>query len=189
MLQVNMTARVRKTFGKGAARTLRRSGWTPANLYGPNIEPMAIELETKPFMKTLLSIHRQNAVINLDVEDGGKASKRHVMTKEIQTDPVEDSLIHADFYEVSLDELMTLSVPIKFIGKAKGVELGGDLHLNLTSLALKGKVLDLPDFVEVNISPLGVGESIKCKDIKLPENVTLQTKEDAVCASVTGAVE
>lgn len=189
MLQVDMTARVRKTFGKGAARTLRRSGWTPANLYGSNIEPMALELETKSFMKTLLSIHRQNAVISLDVDDSGKTSKRHVMTKEIQTDPVEDSLIHADFYEISLDTPMTLSVPIKFTGKAKGVELGGELHLNITSLELKGKVLDVPDFVELDISPLEIGDSRKCQDIKLPENVTMQTKEDAVCVSVAGARE
>ena len=87
MLQVDISARLRKSFGKGAARTLRRSGWTPANLYGPNIEPMALELETKPFMKTLLSIHRQNAVISLSIDEDGKTSKRHVVTKEIQTDP------------------------------------------------------------------------------------------------------
>ncbi len=187
MLQVDITARVRKSFGKGAARTLRMSGWTPANLYGPNLEPMALELETKPFMKALLSIHRKNAVINLDIDEDGKISKRHVITKEIQTDPVQDSLVHADFYEISLEKPITLSVPIKYTGKAKGVDLGGDLHTHIHRLHLKGKVLDLPDYVQIDVSPLGVGESLTCKDIKLPENVLLQEKESTVCVAVTGA--
>jgi len=187
MLQVDMTARLRKSFGKGASRTLRRSGWTPANLYGPNIEPMALELETKPFMKTLLSIHRQHAVISLSIDEDGKTSKRHVITKEIQTDPIEDSLVHADFYEVSLEKPVTLSIPIKYVGKAKGVDLGGELHTHMQRLHLKGKMLDLPDYVEIDVSPLGVGESLKCQDIVLPANVLLQEKESAVCVAVVGA--
>ena len=188
MLQVDVTARVRKTFGKGAARTLRRNGWIPGNLYGPKLDPMALELETKPLMKTLLSIHRQNAVINLGIDEGGKTSKRHVMTKEIQTDPVQDSLVHADFYEISLDVPMTLPIPIKYSGKAKGVDLGGELHFAMNTIALKGKVLDLPDLVELDISSLGLGDRLTCKDIKLPKNVSLQEKEDAVCVSVSGSV-
>ena len=189
MLQLDITARVRKTFGKGAARSLRRKGWTPANLYGPKIDPMALELETKPLMKALLSVHRQIAVINLDIDEGGKTSKRYVMTKEVQTDPVQDSLVHADFYEVSLDVPMTLPVTVKYTGKSKGVELGGEMHVAMKTVKLLGKALDLPDFIEVDISSMGLGSSLTCKAMELPENVTLQEDENKVCVSISGIIE
>ncbi|MDH5299466.1 MAG: 50S ribosomal protein L25, partial [Desulfobulbaceae bacterium] len=95
MLQVEMSARVRKSFGKGAARTTRRAGQTPAVVYGPKTEPLALELNTKDFTKGLIFINRRNAVVNLNIDDGGSTSTRHVVVKEIQADPVQDTLVHA----------------------------------------------------------------------------------------------
>lgn len=187
MLQLDLTARVRQTFGKGAARVLRRAGQTPAVLYGPKVDSLALELDTKSFTKALLSVHRQNVVINLDIDDGKKTSKRHVMTKELQTDPVQDTLVHADFYEISLDEPMTLDVPLKFTGKAKGVDMGGELQIAMTKVALKGNVLDLPDVIEIDVTPLMAGQSFCCKDIQIPENVKLQKDAEKVCVSVISA--
>ena len=187
MLQVDIISRVRTTFGKGAARTLRRAGQTPGIVYGPKLEPLALEMNTKDLTKALLSINRKNAVINLDIDDGKEVSKRHVMTKEIQTDPVQDVVIHADFCEVLLDKPMTLSVPIKYTGKAKGVDMGGDLQIAMNEISLKGKVFDIPDYVEINISSLGVGDRLTCKDIAIPDTLALQGAENAVCVSVTGS--
>ncbi len=70
---------------------------TPAVIYGSGVEPVSLELDTKSFTKTLLGINRRNALINLDVLEGKKKSTRHVVIKELQTDPIRDDLIHADF--------------------------------------------------------------------------------------------
>ena len=83
---------------------------------------MPLELDTKPFTKTLLTIQGQNAVISLKIQDAEEKGLHHVLIKELQVDPVKDSLVHADFLEIDLEKEMTLFVPVKFVGKAKGVE-------------------------------------------------------------------
>lgn len=185
MLQVDMTAQTRNTFGKGAARVIRRAGKTPAVLYGPKTEPVSLELNTKDFTKGLLFINRRNAVVSLNVDDG--SATRHVMVKEIQADPIHDTLVHADFIEISLEDEMTLAVPIKISGKAKGVDLGGDMHTPVTAVQLTGKPLDIPDFIEIDVAPLSIGESISCADLAIPAGVTLVTDGSSICASVTTA--
>jgi large subunit ribosomal protein L25 len=184
MLQYDMTAQVRETFGKGAARTLRRDGQTPAVLYGPQKDVVALQMETRPFTKTLVGIQRRNAVINLAIEGGKKKESRHVMIKEVQTDPINNALIHADFYEISLKTPMTLLVPVKYTGKAVGVDLGGEMEIAVKELPMKGLVLDFPDVLELDVTSLNVGDRLTCKDITIPANMTLEKSEDTVCVSV-----
>ncbi|MBU0731050.1 MAG: 50S ribosomal protein L25 [Proteobacteria bacterium] len=189
MIQMDLTAQVRENFGKGASRTLRRDGLTPAILYGPKIEPMSLQLDSKSFTKTLLAIHRRHAVITLDIEVGKKKETKHVMIREIQTHPVKDSLVHVDFVEVSLEEPSTLKVPIRFTGKAKGVDLGGELHVSVAEVALQGKLLDIPDFIEIEVTNLNIGDDIKCNMLDIPANIKLiGIKGDSVCVSVQHAI-
>lgn len=188
MLQVEVTAQMRTKFGKGAARTMRRAGQTPAVVYGKT-EALSLEVDTRSFTKTLLAIARKNAVINLEINEGGKKNVKHVITKEIQKDPVLDSVIHADFYEISLDVPMVFVVPIRFSGKAKGVDMGGDLMISKEKLTLKGKALDIPDAVEVDVSPLGLGEKRTLGDLALPAGVTLLDSPETVCVAVSGTAE
>lgn len=184
MLQVDMSASVRRTFGKGAARSLRRRGLTPAVLYGPKTDALALELETLPFTKALLNIHRQNAVINLAVVDGDKNIQKHVMIKELQTNPIQDSLVHADLYEISLDAPLELHVPLKVTGKAKGIDMGGELHVLMPTVLVRGLVMDVPDFLEIDVTPLEIGDKITCNSLNIPSNITLLDDESAVCLSV-----
>jgi large subunit ribosomal protein L25 len=183
MLQFDVSASVRQNFGKGAARVLRRSGKTPAVLYGPKTEPVSLVIDTKSMTKVLLTIQRRSAVLSLDIEGG--AGKRHVIVKDLQADPIKDTLIHADFYEISLDAPMVLEVPLQFKGKARGVEMGGDLVISRNSITLKGKVLDIPDSVEVDVTDLDPGASFTCGQLAIPANVSLIDSPEAVCASVT----
>ena len=189
MLQYDITAQVRNGFGKGANRTLRRAGQAPAVIYGSGKEPMALVVDIKGFTKTLLDIQRRNAVINLTIEAEGKSETRQVMIKELQKNPIDDSLVHADFLEISLEAPMTLSVPVKYTGKAKGVDMGGDMEITVNELPLKGKVLDIPDLIEVDVTPLELGSRFTCKDLPLPANVTLMKNADKVCVSISGAAQ
>lgn len=187
MIQVDVTATVRTNFGKGAARSLRRAGQTPAIIYGPKSDTLALTLDTKIFTKTLLDLHRRNAVVGLDIKSDGGEEKRHVLIKEIQVDPILDTLKHADFYEISLDTPSVFKVPVKYKGKAAGVDLGGELITILTEVSIKGNPLDIPDSIEVDIKSLNINDAIVCKDLNIPDNVTLLEDQDQVCVSVVVA--
>jgi len=184
MLQLEMNANVRSTQGKGAARVLRSKGMTPAVLYGAGVAPVSLELETKAFTKTLLEINRRNALINLDVAEGKKKSTRHVVIKELQTDPIRDELIHADFCEVSLENPMVLDVHIAMTGKAKGVDLGGILQIGLDKVRMRGKILDFPDSLPIDISGLAIEDGLHLKDLDIPSNLEVLDDENSTIVFV-----
>lgn len=185
MLQIDITASMRQNFGKGAARSLRRSGKTPAILYGPKTDPVPLSLDTAVFTKTLIMIHDQNAVVTLDIEGGKSKKKHHVMLKEIQKDPVLDTLIHADFYEVKLDEPLTLVVPFNFVGTAKGIDLGGVLNVSRNGVHLKGLPLEMPDVIDVEVTDLELGgKGLTFGELSITGNVTMLEDEGTVFVSV-----
>ncbi len=181
MLQVDMSASTRESFGKGAMRRLRVSGNTPAVLYGSDKETTALQLETAPFLKGLFQISRKNAVVNLSI-DGGDT--RHVLVKEIQTDPVHDTLIHADFYEIDLAVTRRFSVPLELIGKAKGTDIGGELVIRKGAVEVDGTPLDIPEVVKVDVSGLDIGDSILCSDLEFPEKVSMAADASTLCVEV-----
>jgi len=183
MLQVDMSASIRESFGKGAMRRLRVSGNTPAVLYGNDKDVTSLQLETKSFLKNLYQISRKNAVVNLSVD----GDTRHVMMREVQTDPVTDSLIHADFFEINLDTTRTFSVKVEFVGKAIGVDRGGELVTHNTVIDLEGAPLDIPDVVSVDVSGIDAGESILFSNIELPANTKMVSDGDILCVEVISA--
>lgn len=187
MLQVDVSAQVRKNTGKGAARSLRRAGKTPAVLYGSKNDPLSLTLDTHSFTKTLLHLQRRNAVVNLDVETDAGMVKRHVLIKEIQVDPIHDTLEHADFFEINLDAPRTFTIPVRYTGKARGVEMGGDISISVNEIKVKGNPLDIPDMIEVDVTPLGTNEHFTCQDLSLPANVTLLDDKKKVCVAVVTA--
>jgi large subunit ribosomal protein L25 len=185
MLQFEMSANLRESLGKGAARKMRRNGKTPGIVYGPGMEPISLELDTKTITKLLLNIQRRNAVLSLEVKGAKEKGRRHVIVKEIQSDPITDDLSHADFYEISLEKPVTLQVPLEYKGKAKGVDMGGDLVISRYSVTLKGKILDIPDIIQVDVTGLELGADITCQNLEIPANISLIDKPDSVCVAVT----
>ncbi len=176
-----MSASVRKGFGKGVMRRLRMEGKTPAVIYGRGRDALPLQLETPTFFQQLLEIYHKNCVITLKVDDG---STRHVLVKELQTDPVRDTLLHADFLEIDLEKSRKFTVPIVFQGKAKGVDLGGELEIGKKEIVLEGNPLDIPDDIQVDISPLKIGDKITVSSLSIPERVKLITKAESVCVAV-----
>lgn len=181
MLQVEMTAAVRTVTGKGPMRRLRSEGMTPAVVYGAGGDAQALQMDTKSLTATLLEIYRHNAVVTLNVENEGTKS---VVVKDVQTDPVTDSLIHADFCEIDLEKSKVFNVPLKFVGTAKGVDMGGKLETYATSVLLEGKPLDIPNDVTLDVTPIKIGDELTFSAIALPENVTMVTKADKACVGV-----
>lgn len=181
MLQVEMSASVRKSSGKGPMRQLRMEGMTPAVVYGGGSEALKLQMDTKSLMAKLLKFYRYNTVVTLDIENEGVKS---VMIGEVQTDPVRDTLVHVDFCEIDLEKERAYKVPVKYEGIAKGVDLGGLLIVGCSEVVFQGKPLSIPDEVKVDIRGLAIGDDLKCSVFAVPENVTMLTDADAVAVSV-----
>lgn len=184
MLQVEMSADVRTVTGKGAMRQLRMAGKTPAIMYGIADKPVSLALDTKKLMSQLLDIARRNAVITLNVDGSGEKS---VLVREIQTEPVKDTLVHVDFQEIDLEVARTFTVPVAYTGTAKGADLGGVEHISVTKVDLKGKPLDLPGTCDVDVTDLAINDFVKIGDLKIPENVELLADAEAVCVMIEPA--
>jgi len=185
MIQQDMTAAVRQDFGKGATHRLRQSGYAPAILYGKKSEPIALAMETKTLTRDLLRLHGHNVVVSLDIEGENGKKKHHVLIKDIQTDPITDSVLHVDFLEIDMDKEIVLDVAVVYEGTAKGVDLGGILNIMAHTVKIKGMPLAIPDEIKVDVTPLELtSHGITCGDLTIPENVTLEEEVDKVCVSV-----
>jgi large subunit ribosomal protein L25 len=184
MLQVDMVSAVRTVFGKGPMRQLRMQKITPGVLYSGGKDALPIQFDAGQLFKSLLFIHGRNAVITLQIE-GDEKEKRYVLVQEIQKDPVSGTLVHVDFLEIELDQALEFIVPIDYVGTAKGVDLGGDLQIFKYQVKLKGNPLDIPDSIEVDITPLEQGgPGVTYGDLMVPEKVEMLEKADVTCVTV-----
>ncbi|WP_310599332.1 50S ribosomal protein L25 [Desulfobulbus sp.] len=184
MLQVRMDSKVRTVFGKGPMRQLRLDEITPANLYSGGKPPVSLQFETPKLYKDLLHIHGRNAVVNLQVE-GDSAGERHVLVQEVQKDPITGQLLHVDFLEIDLQKTAKFTVPIEYVGTAKGVDLGGELQVYKNTVQLRGCPLDIPDVISVDITPLEQGGAgLTYGDLPLPANVEMLEKATVTCVAV-----
>jgi len=173
METVEITIQRRTADGKGAARRLRRAGMIPAVFYGPKRTTVTVGVDAKEFAERLAHLEGSHLIrlLHADTTDGELHDKMTLL-REVQRHPVTGCVLHADFYEVDLTERLTVSVPVRFVGKAVGVVAGGVLQPVLRELAVECLPTEIPDFIEVDVSPLGIHETIHVADLHLPEGVT-----------------
>ncbi len=181
MITKEIPSAVRDCFGKGAMRRLRAAGKTPGVLYGAGAQALALEFETKVLFSELIDLQRRNAVITLKIDNG---TEKRAVVKEIQTDPLRDSLYHADFLEIDVDKPAKFTVPVSYKGKAKGEDLGGLKSISQRSVVVQGKPLSVPDELEVDIRSLAIGDKISAGEITLPEGVTLISDAGTLCFGI-----
>jgi large subunit ribosomal protein L25 len=176
-----LVAESRTSTGKGVARKLRAAGRIPGVLYGKGRESRPIALDPRALERVL---HQSGAGMNtlIDLEmDGGQ---QVVLVKELQRDPVHGLYLHADLYLVDLTQTIEVSVPLHFVGKAAGTEFGGILDHPLREIEVECLPRAIPDQIEVDVSPLDVGDSLHVRDLVLPPGVTVTTDLDLAVASV-----
>ena len=181
MLQVEISASVRNTSGKGPMRQLRMKGMTPAVVYGGGAEAQKLQLDSKTLHTKLLEFYRRNTIVTLKV-DGG--SEKTVMVGEVQTDPVRDTLIHVDFCEIDIEKDRAFTVPITLKGTAKGVDLGGHMNVSCNEVVLEGKPLDIPDECIIDITSMAIGDLVKCAALSIPANIKMLTDPKTVAVSI-----
>ena len=182
MDRVELTVAQRSVLGK-KVKALRRSGITPANVYGHRIESQAVEVDTVTLSHTLKKLER-NAILSLRIE--GEKDVRPVIVREVRRDILNDKILHVDFYQVSLAEKMKADVPFILVGKAPAVEdLGGILLQGLDSIAVEALPADIPPHIEIDISSLTTFDSsVHVRDLVIDPKVHVLTEGDSVITSV-----
>jgi large subunit ribosomal protein L25 len=171
MKEIVLKARHREKGGKEYAKKLRKSGFIPAVLYGPETPVVSLEIEAKSFQALLRGGLGENMIVNLlldEKEDG----RRKVLIREIQRDPVKEDVLHVDFHQISLTKKLTIEVPIHLVGTPEGVSDGGILQHVLRELEVECLPTAIPEKIEVDVSSLKIGDSFHVADLKV-ENVEI----------------
>jgi len=180
----DLAAQVRKEQKKGPARRLRQNGFVPAIFYGRSAENILLAVKNDELVK-LYKDKKNHAFIKLIIDDGGnKKIEKLSLIKELQVQPLTGKFYHADFYEVDIKRKLTVDVSLRFIGKAIGVENGGELQHIRRGVKVSCLPLNLPDHIDVDVTNLEIGDSIKIRDLKVAEGITMLDRPDASIASV-----
>ena len=180
----DLAAQVRKEQKKGPARRLRQKGFVPAIFYGRSAENILLAVRNDELVK-LHKDKKDHAFIKLIIDDGGnKKIEKLSLIKELQVQPLTGRFYHADFYEVDIKRKLIIDVSLRFIGKAIGVENGGELQHIKREVKVSCLPLDLPDHIDVDVTNLEIGDSIKIRDLKVAEGITMLDRPDASIASV-----
>jgi large subunit ribosomal protein L25 len=152
-------------------------------VYSKGVAPLKLSLDPVVLDRKIRASH---AGINtlFDLEGEGQLNGRTVMVKELQRDPVKGTVLHADFHEIDLTQLLNVTVPIQLLGTAPGVSMGGLIEHTLREIELACMPGSIPDEILADIAALDVGDSLHVSDLPLPEGVELVTSEALSVVSV-----
>lgn len=173
MYTVSMSGSLRENVGKKDAKTLRRQGLVPCVVYGGKEEQVKFTVEQRAF-KSLLFTPDTNYV---ELEING--AKTRTILQDIQYHPLTGEVLHADFLRIFDDKPVTIAIPVKTTGTAPGVLQGGKLMLKIRKLKVKGLPDAIPQYAEVSIDGLEIGQGVKVEQIHI-DNVELMDVKSSV---------
>lgn len=179
-----LTATVRKETGKEVAGRLRKKGMLPAVVYGHKIASIPLTIDLKQLKHLIKGEKSEHKLFDLSIEGNGGPTEKTVMIKELQIDPAKRHYLHVDFFEVAMDEEVTISILIKLTGEAEGVKIGGVLQQVRRELEIRCLPSHIPDSLEFDVSLLNIGDSVHLKDLQLPSGVKVLEDVDLTIATV-----
>src|SRR3954467_4065815 len=184
-MAIEINARKREAQGTGASRRLRRLGRVPGIVYGGDQGPINIDLDHKDLYQNLRNEKFHASILTLALD----GSKQQVLLRAVNLHPFKAQVQHIDFQRVSKDKKIHMKVPLHFVNaeKSPGVkEQGGVVNHVVNELDIVCFPDDLPEFVEVDLAPLAVGNSLHARELALPKGVelALHKNENPVIATV-----
>ena len=190
MERMSLEAKRRDGLGTGQVRRLRQTGQIPAVVYGRGVEPTPIAVDARALRGVLHTQAGMNVLIDLAISDG-TAGGRTVMVKAVQRDIFrKDTILHVDFHTIDLTQTVEAHVPLVFKGTAKGVvDEGGILEIQLRELLVECLPTQIPEHIDVDVSVLGIGDSLHVSDLTLPSEVKVVSEPEQVIATVVAPKE
>ena len=184
-----LTAEMREGIGKEKAKKLRAKGQIPAIFYGPRSQTIPLVIDSKELSKALQTEAGENVLIDLDIRKGAQSDRKVVMLKDIQIDPLQRITLHTDFYEVAMDERVTVEVPVHLVGKPEGTKMGGILEQVRRMIEVQCFPGDIPKSVDIDVSLLKIGDSIHIQDIHVEKAKILFDTNFTIATVVPPVVE
>ena len=187
MAEFVISATNRADRGKNAARRLRRRGLVPGIVYGGKGENLAVAVDPKALQRVLRSEAGRNAILKLSIADHGSTN---AILKNWQVDPVKESFLHADFFRIAMDVAIRVTVPIHVVGEARGVKVdAGILELVIREIEVECLPGDIPERIAVDVSDLGINQSLRVSDVPIPAKVKVLQAADQVVVHVVAVKE
>lgn len=176
MPDITLPAETGRAAGSSASRRLRHAGKVPGVVYGHGIDPLPVAVQARDLRAALSTDAGLNALLDLQVD----GTSHLTLARELQRDPIRNRVTHVDFQVVRRDEVIGVDVPIALIGDAVNVHQGDGVvdqqMFNLAVLAIPGRI---PNVIEVDITELAIGDTVRVSDLALPEGVTTETDLEA----------
>jgi large subunit ribosomal protein L25 len=188
MAQSTLFVIKRDGVGKSAARKIRREGAIPAILYGREMEPIPLTVSPIDLKKALSTEAGENTLLELHIKGDSEEIAKIALLRDVQYDHLTSRPIHFDFQEILMKELITVKVPVEVVGKAPGIQEGGILEEILREIEVECLPTAIPNVIEVDVSQLGVGDSIHVSDLTLPEGVTVLNDPDETIITILSPV-
>ena len=175
MKSITIKGSERESVGKVATKALRNAGLVPCVLYGGN-QAVHFSAEVMAFRNLVYTPNAHTVEIEL-----GNGKSFQAVLQDIQVHPVSDKILHIDFFQLFDDKEITMEVPVKIVGKSKGVMAGGDLRLNTRKLKVKALPKNLPDFIEADITPLDMGNKLYVTKVASPDYKIMHPDNTVIC--------
>jgi large subunit ribosomal protein L25 len=188
MAQSTLFVTKRNGVGKSAARKIRREGFIPAVLYGREMEPISLTVNPVDLKKALSTEAGENTLLELHVKGVEEEITKIGLLRDVQYDNLTSRPIHFDFQEVLMKELITVKVPVEIVGKAPGIQEGGILEEILREIEVECFPSSIPNVIEIDVSQLGIGDSIHIGDLTLSEGVTVLHDSDETIITILSPV-
>ena len=184
MAQTELNVSQREGLGKGTARTLRREGLIPAVMYGKGVESCSLTVEPKKLSAIIGSEAGWNTLITLKGE--GPFDGKVVILKDMQLDPIRQTVLHVDFQAIDLKQKAHVMVPVVAVGKSVGEKEGGNLQVIRHEIELVCLPTNIPAVLEVDVTALAIGDVLHVQDIALPAGVELPADVNYTVFTVGG---
>lgn len=178
MARSKLKVKKRLRLGKSGAREVRKEGNVPAILYGKGKEPLPLVINPGDLKTALSTESGRNTLLDLEIEGDDNNSNELSLLRDIQVDYLSAKPIHLDLLSVDMKEKLDVRVPLKINGRAEGLKEGGMLEVLVREISMKCIPDNIPNSIEVEVTPLQIGDSIHVGDLDLPEGVEALIDEE-----------
>jgi len=175
MKHFQLNGQIREKGNKAVIKAFRRQGLVPCNLYGPGMDNILFTVVEKE----LMGITHTPASYIVDLNLGGKVYT--AVAHEYQWHPVEDNCLHVDFLAVNEEKPITINVPLSITGHPVGVQAGGKFTQLVRSLKVKALMKDLPDQLDIDVTPLGINDRLVAGNLKFDGLQIVSDKNTIIC--------
>ncbi len=181
--RVRLQVQARDSRGSAESRRLREQGLIPGVLYGNGDTAHPFCIEERELRKALTGDHGLHAILDVILE--GQQKAHHAVVKDYQLDPTRARLLHIDLHEVRLDQAIQTNVVVELTGEAAGQKEGGVLSQINREVRVEALPMEVPDHLELDVSAMVIGDSLRLSDLRVPEGVKLLDDPETVLATVS----